>query len=105
MNAVFEKVLYVEDEPDIQHVARLATDVISNLIWLDVMMPAMDGPTALALLSKRSVFCATPAMFMAAKARAQDVEQLKRAGALDVSPKPFDPMTLSRTLLENWQRR
>ena len=127
MNDVLKKILFVEDEPDIQHVARLALEIVGgftvkactsgrealqlatefmpDLILLDVMMPEMDGPTTLERLRKLPGLYSTPAVFMTAKTRAHDIEQLKRTGALEIVPKPFDPMTLSRTVLEIWQRR
>jgi len=127
MHKALNKILFVEDEPDIQYVAclalesvggftvkacasgkealQLATNFMPDLILLDVMMPEMDGVTTLQLLRKLPGCESIPAIFLTAKTRAQDVEQLKRAGALDIVPKPFDPMTLSRTVLEIWQRR
>jgi len=120
------RVLYVEDEPDIQVVARLALEVLGGftveicssgdealrrapvfqpqLILLDVMMPGMDGPTALGKLRELPQFAATPVIFMTAKIQPGEVAGYKELGALDVIPKPFDPMTLASKVQEIWER-
>ena len=118
------RILYVEDEPDIQVVARLAletvggftlevcssgnealakaTDFDPQLILMDVMMPGMDGPTVLHELRKLNGLANTPAIFMTAKVHPEEIEQLKDAGAIEVIAKPFDPMTLSDTIRDIW---
>ena len=118
------RILYVEDEPDIQVVARLAletvggftlevcssgnealakaTDFDPQLILMDVMMPGMDGPTVLQALRKLNGLANTPAIFMTAKVLPEEIEQLKDAGAIEVIAKPFDPMTLSDTIRDIW---
>jgi len=70
-----KSILYVEDEPDIQAIARIALEEVGgftlcvcangnealiavdnfdpDLLLLDVMMPEMDGPTTLQELRKR----------------------------------------------------
>lgn len=120
------RVLYVEDEPDIQMVARLALEVVGGftveicssgkealerapvfqpqLILLDVMMPVMDGPTTLKSLRDLTQFASTPVVFMTAKTQPGEVEGYKNLGALDVIPKPFDPMKLSGQVLAIWER-
>lgn len=123
-NPSLQNILYVEDEPDIQAVAGIALESIGgftlktcsngqdaidaaidfqpDLILLDVMMPDMDGPTTLAELRKLPQLNDTPAMFMTAKVQPQEIDYLKSLGAIDVIPKPFDPMTLSEQIREIW---
>ena len=120
------RVLYVEDEPDIQAVARLALEALGGftveicssgdealqrapafqpqLILLDVMMPGMDGPTTLGKLRELPQFAATPIIFMTAKVQPGEVAGYKELGAVDVIPKPFDPMALSGKVQEIWER-
>ena len=124
-NASLEKILYVEDEPDIQTVAQLALETVGgfevkicssgeeavqaaaaydpDLILLDVMMPGMDGPTTLGELRKLPGFDAKPIVFMTAKVQPQEVAHFKELGALDVIAKPFDPMTLADQVRSVWE--
>lgn len=119
-------ILYVEDEPDIQHVVKLALETVGgmqltvcssgpeaiaraaavpiDLILLDVMMPQMDGPTTLMHLRKIPMLTQTPVVFMTAKAQPSEIAYFKSLGALDVIAKPFDPMTLATTLRAIWAR-
>lgn len=121
-----QKILYVEDEPDIQAVARIALENVGgfileicssgfealekgpafepDLLLLDVMMPGMDGVSTLKELRKQPGLEKVPAMFMTAKVRPSEIEQLRKEGAIDVIPKPFDPMTLSENLKSLWNK-
>ncbi len=121
-----KRIFYVEDEPDIMAVARLVlqdvggfeletaicgTDALEtivrfqpDLILLDVMMPGMDGPTTLQALRKLEGLQETPVLFMTAKVQIEEIEQYKALGAIDVIPKPFDPMTLSEQIEAIWRR-
>lgn len=118
--AVINKILYVEDEYDIQTIAKIALGDIGgftletcssgaeaiekaksftpDLILLDVMMPNMDGPQTLQELRKIPNTASTPVIFMTAKVQAKEVEYYKSLGAVDVISKPFDPMTLAETI-------
>jgi CheY-like chemotaxis protein len=122
-----QRILYVEDEPDIQAVARIALETVGgftvqicssgedalqaavefapDLLLLDVMMPGMDGPTTLKELRNLPQLENTPAVFMTAKVQPQEIEQFKSYGALDVIAKPFDPMALSGQIAAVWQGR
>lgn len=126
MTEKLTRILYVEDEPDIQMVARLALETLGGftleicssgkealekinafqpqLMLLDVMMPGMDGPTTLGELRKLAPFASTPAIFMTAKVQPSEVAGYKAIGAVDVIPKPFDPMTLSTQVQAIWER-
>ena len=122
-----KKIMYVEDEPDIQAVAQLALEAVGgytvklcssgkealgaagefspDLILLDVMMPGMDGPTTLRALRTMPAVANVPVIFLTAKVQPSEVANLKSLGALDVIAKPFDPMTLSSRVLEIWSGR
>lgn len=126
MNDELKRILYVEDEPDIQTVARIALENLGGfalqvcssgaealsraaafgpqLLLLDVMMPGMDGPTTLAELRKLPATAQVPAIFMTAKVQPGEVAQYKALGALDVIAKPFDPMTLATQIRAIWSR-
>lgn len=121
------KILFVEDEPDIQMIARVALENVGgfelsvcssgeealanaeafqpDLFLLDVMMPGMDGPTTLQELRKNPMFSSTPAMFMTAKVQPQEVDFFKSLGALDVIAKPFDPMNLAQIIRDTWAKQ
>lgn len=121
-----KRILYVEDEPDIQAVARLALESVGgftlevcssgkealnkatafapDLLLLDVMMPEMDGVSTLHALRKLDKLKNTPVMFMTAKVQPNEIDQLRAQGALDVIPKPFDPMTLSDVINQLWNK-
>ncbi len=122
-----KKILYVEDEPDIQKVAKLALEHVGgfevmvcgsgpeaiengpafcpDLILLDVMMPGMDGPATLAALRNIDSLSETPAVFLTAKVLPTEIQRYKALGALDVIAKPFDPMTLSDQVRAVWATR
>jgi two-component system, OmpR family, response regulator len=122
-----QRVLYVEDEPDIRAVARLALEVVGGLtvrtcssgeealreapafapelILLDVMMPGMDGPGTLQALRALPVLADVPVVFMTAKVQPQEVAAYIALGALGVIAKPFDPMALAQQVRELWGQR
>ncbi len=111
------KVLYVEDDPDIQTIARIALEDIGkldvracesgaqaleaienfrpDLMLLDVMMPAMDGPTLLTHLRKTANGATAKVIFMTARVQQNEVQQYLSLGAVHVIAKPFDPLTLA----------
>jgi two-component system OmpR family response regulator len=118
------RILYVEDEPDIRVVAQMALEAVggfaviacasgrealsaapqarADLLLLDVMMPVMDGPSTLKALRELPATAHTPVIFMTAKVQASEVAQYKGLGALEVIPKPFDPMELSAQIQRIW---
>ena len=118
------RILYVEDEPDIRVVAQMALEAVGgftviacasgahalsaapqardDLLLLDVMMPGMDGLGTLRALREIPATANTPAIFMTAKVQAAEVAVYKAMGALEVIPKPFDPMTLSAQIQRIW---
>ncbi|GGF36291.1 response regulator [Aliidongia dinghuensis] len=120
------RILYVDDEPDIREVAKIALEVMGgftvracesgmsalaeapsfkpDLILLDVMMPHMDGPETFEALRQFEALKTVPIVFFTAKAQRSEVQALLELGALDVLAKPFDPMTVAQTVSEIWMR-
>jgi two-component system OmpR family response regulator len=127
MTPELSRILYVEDDPDIQAIAMMVLETISgftvqacssgkealekavafqpDLILLDVMMPGMDGPETLKGLRNSPELQSTPVVFMTAKVQPQEVQGYIALGAVGVIAKPFDPMTLAQELRDIWARR
>lgn len=122
-----QRILYIEDEPDIQAVATLALEAVGGfavkicssgeeavreasdyqpeLILLDVMMPGMDGPTTLKALRQLSALQSVPVVFMTAKVQPIEVNHYLSLGACGVIAKPFDPMTLASKVQDIWRQQ
>lgn len=122
---ILERILLVEDEEDIRAVAEVALETVGGytlkacasgqdalaaiasfapqLVILDVMMPDMDGPETLKKIRSLAGYRDTPAIFMTAKVQTDEIASYLAEGAVDVIPKPFDPMTLADRVQEIWQ--
>ena len=120
-----ERILLVDDDPDIQLVAslalsriggfsvevsgsatealRTAQDFAPDLILLDVMMPGTDGPATLAALRAQPSTAGTPVIFMTAKIQPHEMDQYRQLGSAGVIAKPFDPATLAQRVRELWK--
>ncbi|HEY4015303.1 MAG TPA: response regulator [Polyangiaceae bacterium] len=61
-----------------------------DLVLMDLMMPEMDGLTAIREIRKRDEFRRLPIIALTAKAMADDREQAMSAGANDYMAKPFE---------------
>ena len=118
------RILLVDDEADIRTIARLALEAVGGfevrecasglaapqtaadyqpqLILMDVMMPVQDGPETLKALRATPGLPPIPVVFMTAKVQPQEVAAFLGLGAIDVIPKPFDPMTLAQTVRQIW---
>lgn len=121
-----ERILYVEDDPDIQQIAMMVMETLAgftvqacssgmealdkavvfnpDLLLLDVMMPGIDGPETLRQLRQFPELANTPAIFMTAKVQPQEVQEYIDMGAVAVIPKPFDPMALADDLRSIWSK-
>jgi two-component system OmpR family response regulator len=122
--SALSRILFVEDDPDIQVVATLALESLGgfrvlacssgaealsrfaelapDLVLLDVMMPGMDGPATLEALRRLPGGSTTPVVFMTARVQAHEVSRYKALGAVEVISKPFDPMRLAEVVREIW---
>jgi CheY-like chemotaxis protein len=125
MASELTKILYVEDDVDIQSVAKIALEIVGgftlhscssgkealapdsvafgpDLVLLDVMMPEMDGPTTLKNLRGLPGLEKIPVIFMTAKVQVSEVAYYKSLGAIGVIAKPFDPMQLATQIRQLW---
>jgi len=120
----FERVLYVDDEPDIREVVQLSLGLMPgvtvkvcesgeealrhlpefrpDIVLLDVMMPGLDGPATLARMRSDPSTHSIPVVFMTAKALPQELDRFMSLGAVGVISKPFDPMQLAQRVREIW---
>ena len=119
-----KRVLLVDDEPDIQAIAKLSLEKVGgftslicssgqeaidritefqpDIVLLDVMMPELDGPHTLKKLQEQGLVKGIPVVFFTAKVLSSEVDELKELGAEDVISKPFDPMKLPSQLRTIW---
>jgi len=125
MSRKLQRILYVEDERDIQVVARLALEQVGgfhveicssgvealdrvgnvkpDLILMDAMMPGLDGEATLAAMRRNPAAVSIPVVFVTARVQAQEVMRYKQLGAIGVIAKPFDPMLLSAKVSTIWE--
>lgn len=108
-------ILFAEDEPDIQLVARMALKragfrvrVVNNgkevlaavqqerpdVLLLDWMMPEMDGPSACRRLKDDPATADIPVIFLTAKSQESEIQRGLSLGAAGYITKPFDALTL-----------
>jgi two-component system OmpR family response regulator len=122
--SALERVMLVEDDRSVRRVAQMALEMVGGLkvracesgvealdaiaefrpqlVLLDVMMPGMDGPAVLRRLREQPETARIPVVFLTAKAQDEQVGQLRALGVLGVIFKPFDPMTLAKTVASMW---
>lgn len=121
---VLKKILYAEDELDVQTVVELTVQAMSDyeikicengkkllecveeyepdLVLLDVMMPEMDGPTTFKNLQTNEKTKNIPVIFMTAKAQVQEVSDMLKSGVIGIITKPFDPLELCNDIKKIW---
>jgi CheY-like chemotaxis protein len=120
-----ERILVVEDEPDIQAILQMAledlggysvelcdsgaealeraVDFAPDFILLDVMMPDLDGPATLQALRAIPILAQTPVAFITAQKRdAIDIHAASDPHVLGVLEKPFHPRNLIAQIAELW---
>ena len=125
MQAKLTKVLCADDEEDILAIVQICLQMVQGLevmcvsdgataieearrwrpdiIVLDVMMPRMDGPTAMRALKADADLKHIPVILMTARVQESEIAEYREMGAANVIPKPFDPMTLADRILHVWQ--
>ncbi|MBK7003860.1 MAG: response regulator [Burkholderiales bacterium] len=119
-----QRILYVEDEPLVQTIAKVALVKVGGfnlricdsgaqalqevkafapqLILLDVVMPGMDGPATLVQLRQDPDTAAIPVVFLTANTDPKEIAHYRSLGAVDVIAKPYNPMTLAEQVRQVW---
>jgi CheY-like chemotaxis protein len=114
------RVLIIDDEDDIREVAALSLEATAgweiltassgaegisiaaaqkpDAILMDVMMPAMDGPTAFKEMQKLPEISHIPVILLTAKVQGVDQRRFAGLGVAAVLFKPFDPLSLSEEI-------
>ncbi|MEX1074362.1 MAG: response regulator [Burkholderiales bacterium] len=120
-----QRICYVEDDDDIQRIARLALERVGkmevsiigdptlaldgilafkpDLVLLDWMMPVMDGPTLFKRMRETEGLRDMPVVFITAKASPRELDELRAMGAAGVLSKPFSPKDLPDQLRAIWR--
>jgi len=120
------RICYVEDDEDIQRIVRMSLERVGkmtvevvgdptraieamarfqpDLVMLDWMMPAMDGPTLFKHMKTRPETSALPVVFITAKAAQRDLDELMKMGAAGTISKPFNPKELPDQLRAIWAK-
>ena len=120
------KLLLVEDDPDIQLVARAALKRAGftvtalptgaaalqrvridrpDVILLDWMMPEMDGPEVCERLKRDPDTVDIPVIFLTACSQQAEIDRGLALGAVGYLTKPFDALALGTQVREMLDRR
>ena len=118
--ATMRRILIIDDEDDIREVAALSLESVAgweiltarsgaegiekakeeqpDAILMDVMMPAMDGPTTFKEMQKVPEISSIPVILLTAKVQGVDQRRFAGLGVAAVLFKPFDPLTLAEQM-------
>jgi DNA-binding response OmpR family regulator len=83
---------------------KIAAQKRPDMIIMDVMMPEMDGFTALKTIRTEMSPSAPPVIFLSAKSGMADIEHGIELGGFDYITKPFSPMKLLKKVDEVIER-
>jgi CheY-like chemotaxis protein len=114
------RILIIDDEDDIREVAALSLESVAgwhvstassgadgiraaqterfDAILMDVMMPAMDGPTTFREMQRSPDIANIPVVLLTAKVQGLDQRRFAGLGVAGVLFKPFDPLTLAEQM-------
>ena len=113
------KILIIEDNTDIrQNLEEILTlsgyevttsadgkegiqksiEVQPDLVLCDIVMPKIDGYSTIKILNENPKTAGIPVIFLTAKAEKEDFRKGMSLGAFDYITKPFDDVTLLRTI-------
>jgi CheY-like chemotaxis protein len=88
-----------------EQLLKLALERQPDLVLIDVMMPAPDGPTTLKRMRSIPLLAHIPVIFLTAKVLSSDIKQVLPLGALGLIAKPFEPLKLGEQIQALWEQR
>jgi CheY-like chemotaxis protein len=122
MTIMTQRILIIDDEPDIREATQLCLEVAKgwevltassskeglakavseqpHAVLLDVMMPDMDGLEALERLRTHPATQQIPVILLTAKAQPADLRRFNKLAVFGVITKPYDPLTLADQIAE-----
>jgi two-component system, OmpR family, response regulator len=113
------RILLIDDDLDILEVAALALRTAGftvescsdpflavtaamafqpDLVLLDAMMPALDGPAVFRRLRREAATNSIPVVFVTARVDSEALSDYRQLGAAAVIGKPFDPLAFVEAL-------
>lgn len=120
------RLMFVDDDQDILTIAKYSLENLKDveihylsssekaiqdaiifqpdMIFLDVMMPEMDGLSVLRTFKLIPSLSKTIIVFLTAKTQKEELESYLKLGATDIIIKPFNALTLPQTILDIWDR-
>lgn len=125
MTRQLTRIMHIDDEPDIREIVKLALEALGgytviscssgeealavlqtdrpDLILLDVMMPAMDGPETLQRIQQDPETRDIPTVYITAKVQEHEIRKLLASGIAGVLEKPFDPECICGQIEDIWR--
>jgi len=125
MDGSLQRILCVDDEPEMRSAIRLALERIGrfdvligasgaealdagpafrpDLMIFDVVMPVMDGPAVLAEARRLPDLATVPAIFLTGKERRHEIAAFRAMGVIGVITKPFDIKGLAGEVRNLWE--
>ena len=126
MRRKLSKLMFVDDDQDILTIAKYSLENLKDIeihylsssekaiqdalsfhpdmVFLDVMMPEMDGVSLFRTFKLIPSLSQTLIVFLTAKTQKEELESYLKLGVTDIIIKPFNALTLPQTILDIWDR-